>query len=108
MANHGDSEKAGEHYRLASNKPGTPGFLDQTVDFSDRNTQSNDYYPAPIVGKGSAWGSQPQLRSNELTAAYRINRDILLKASYYTRQPYGQLTWDHQAAVQAVFQHRWW
>jgi hypothetical protein len=63
---------------------------------------------APVVGKGAAWGAQPILRTNELTAAYRINRDILLKSSYYTRQPYGQLTWDHQVAVQAVFQHRWW
>jgi len=53
-------------------------------------------------------GTRQHLLANELTAAFRINRDILLKASYYARQPYGRLDWDHQAAVQAVFQHRWW
>jgi hypothetical protein len=52
---------------------------------------------APVVGKGVAWGAQPYLLSNEITAAFRVNRDLLLKTSYYTRQPYGQLTWDHQA-----------
>jgi hypothetical protein len=46
--------------------------------------------------------------ANELTAVFRINRDGLLKGGYYTRQPYGRLDWDHQAAVQAVFQRRWW
>ena len=45
---------------------------------------------------------------NELTAAFRVTRDVTLKASYYARKPYGQLTWDQQAAFQAVFQHRWW
>jgi len=46
--------------------------------------------------------------ANELTAVFRINRDILLKGSYYTRQPYGRQDWDKQAAIQAVFQKRWW
>jgi putative CocE/NonD family hydrolase len=44
-------EKSGQYYRLALTKPGTLGFLDQTIDFSDRGSQTNDYYPAPIVGK---------------------------------------------------------
>jgi len=63
---------------------------------------------APAVGLGALFGAQPHLRANELGAAYRITRDVLLKASYYARQPYGRLDWDQQAAVQAVFQHRWW
>ena len=42
------------------------------------------------------------------TGTFRINRDFLLKASYYNRQAYGRLDWDQQVAVQAVFQHRWW
>lgn len=64
---------------------------------------------APVLGKnGLPFAAQPHLLANELTAAFRVNRNLMLKASYYTRQPYGQLTWDQQAAVQAVFQRRWW
>ena len=64
---------------------------------------------APVLGKnGLPFAAQPHLLANELTAAFRVNHDLMLKASYYTRQPYGQLTWDQQAAVQAVWQHRWW
>ena len=43
--------KVGDHYRLAKEKPPKPGFLYQEVDFADRKTTNNDYYPAPIVGK---------------------------------------------------------
>jgi hypothetical protein len=63
---------------------------------------------APVVGTGVIFGAQPHLLANELTAAFRINRDVLIKASYYARQPYGRFDWDQQAAVQAVFQRRWW
>jgi len=63
---------------------------------------------APVVGTGVIFGAQPHLLANEITAVFRINRDILLKASYYMRQPYGRVDWDKQGAVQAVFQHRWW
>jgi len=65
---------------------------------------------SPVVGLGAtpAFSAQPRLMANELTAVFRINRDILLKGSYYTRQPYGRQDWDKQAAIQAVFQKRWW
>lgn len=65
---------------------------------------------SPVAGLGAtaAFSAQPRLRANELTAVFRINRDVLLKGGYYTRQPYGRQDWDHQAAVQAVFQRRWW
>ena len=47
--------------------------------------------------------------ANELTAGFRVNRDILLKASSYTRRPYGRVgDWDHQGGVQIVWDHRWW
>jgi putative CocE/NonD family hydrolase len=39
---------AGEHYRLALEKPGKPGFLEQSVDFADRTT-SNNLYPAGVL-----------------------------------------------------------
>jgi hypothetical protein len=64
---------------------------------------------SPIVATGAFFGAQPTMLSNELTAGFRVNRDILLKASYYTRRPYGRVgDWDHQAGVQAVWDHRWW
>lgn len=64
---------------------------------------------APVVGAGVIFGAQPTMLANEATAGFRVNRDVLLKASYYTRRPYGRIgDWDHQAAVQAVWDHRWW
>ncbi|MGH9871264.1 MAG: CocE/NonD family hydrolase [Pyrinomonadaceae bacterium] len=43
--------KAGDYYQLSRQKPSKPGFLEQTVDFADRKTSNNDYYPDLIVGK---------------------------------------------------------
>jgi uncharacterized protein len=43
--------KAGDHYQLSRQKPSKPEFLEQTVDFADRKTSNNDYYPDLIVGK---------------------------------------------------------
>jgi hypothetical protein len=57
--------KAGDYYRLSREKPSKPGALDQVVDFADRKTSNNDYYPFPIVGKkldlsnGFAFVSEP-------------------------------------------------
>ena len=64
---------------------------------------------SPVTGIGvAAFGNQPRLLANELTAVFRVNRDVMLKGSYYVRQAYGRIDWDQQAAFQAVFQHRWW
>jgi hypothetical protein len=63
---------------------------------------------APIAGTGAIFRAQPRLLANELTARYRLTREITLKASYYARQPYGRLTWDQQGGVQIVWQKRWW
>jgi putative CocE/NonD family hydrolase len=41
----------GDRYQLASEKPARPGALHQEVDFADRKTSNNDYYPFPIIGK---------------------------------------------------------
>jgi predicted acyl esterase len=43
--------KSGDHYQLSREKPSKPGFLYQEVDFADRKTTNNDYYPDLIVGK---------------------------------------------------------
>jgi len=64
---------------------------------------------SPIVATGAFFGAEPTMLGNELTAGFRVNRDILLKGSYYTRRPYGRVgSWDHQAGVQLVWNHRWW
>lgn len=64
---------------------------------------------SPVVATGAFFAAQPTMLSNELTAGFRVNRDITLKASYYTRRPYGRVgDWDRQAGVQAVWDHRWW
>ena len=44
-------KKAGDYHRLSRQKPSNPGSLEQTVDFADRKTSNNDYYPDLIVGK---------------------------------------------------------
>ncbi len=43
--------KAGNHYLLSEKKPQKRGFLSQDVDFTDRKTSNNDYYPDLVVGK---------------------------------------------------------
>jgi putative CocE/NonD family hydrolase len=43
--------KAGDRYALSPDKPAAPGALHQDVDFADRKTSNNDYYPFPVVGK---------------------------------------------------------
>lgn len=58
--------KEGDHLLLAKEKPSTPHSLEQTIDFADRKTSTNnDYYPFPIVGRtpdfstGYAFLSEP-------------------------------------------------
>jgi len=63
---------------------------------------------SPVLGSGLLFAPQPHMLANELTAGFRVNHDVTIKASYYARQPYGRLDWDQQGAVQAVWQHRWW
>ncbi|THU36116.1 CocE/NonD family hydrolase [Niastella caeni] len=41
--------KSGDHYQLSEKKPDHTGFLPQEVDFADRNSSNNNYYPDPIV-----------------------------------------------------------
>jgi hypothetical protein len=64
---------------------------------------------SPVVASGAFYAVEPTMLANELTAGFRVNREILLKASYYTRRPYGRVgDWDHQGAMQLVWDKRWW
>ncbi|WP_264522812.1 CocE/NonD family hydrolase [Flavobacterium sp. N502536] len=43
--------KSGDFYALEDRKPAQSKYLYQEVDFADRNTQNNDYYPSPVIRK---------------------------------------------------------
>ncbi|WP_460984155.1 CocE/NonD family hydrolase [Spirosoma fluminis] len=44
-------QKTNAFYSLSQKKPSKTGYLSQKVDFSDRQTSNNDYYPDPIERK---------------------------------------------------------
>jgi putative CocE/NonD family hydrolase len=50
-------EPAGEHLRLAEERPSEPRFLDDVVDLADRTSQRSSYYPAPIVRRDAEFES---------------------------------------------------
>lgn len=50
-------ESAGDHLRLAAERPVAPGSLDDVVDLADRTTERISYYPAPIVSEDAAFDS---------------------------------------------------
>lgn len=45
------ANKSGNFYSASSKKPGEKSFLSQVVDFADRETSNNDYYPDPVIRK---------------------------------------------------------
>ncbi|HKQ77976.1 MAG TPA: CocE/NonD family hydrolase [Blastocatellia bacterium] len=96
--------KAGDHYRLSSDKPSTPGFLSQEVDFADRKTTNNDSYPNPIVGKkpdlsnGFSFITEPFDEPVEISGAFlgeikaTINKkDMDIGVVLYEVMPNGEL-----------------
>ncbi|GAB3513818.1 hypothetical protein GCM10027341_56290 [Spirosoma knui] len=44
-------KKTNDFYSLSPQKPSTTSYLSQQVDFSDRQTSNNEYYPDPIERK---------------------------------------------------------
>lgn len=53
-----------DKYLLSPNKPETKKYLVQKIDFADRTTSNNDYYPDPIIresisGNGYVFVSEP-------------------------------------------------
>jgi hypothetical protein len=61
----------------------------------------------PLVG-GIAPGARSEMRIAEATAGYRVTPDVTVRASYYTRRPYGTTAWNDQVGVSIVWAHRWW
>jgi uncharacterized protein len=96
--------KADGYYRLAKEKPVSAGFLAQEVDFADRKTINNDYYPNLIVGKkpdlsnGYAFISEPFAEPVEISGAFSgeikatINKkDMDIGVVLYEVMPNGEL-----------------
>jgi len=89
-------------HRLSSSKPARPGALEQHVDFHDRKTSGNDYYPFPIVRReldlssGYTFVSEPLKTARVLAGNFsgqlkiRINkRDVDLGVVLYELTPEG-------------------
>jgi predicted acyl esterase len=96
--------KSGDKYQLSNTKPAKPGFLNQTVDFADRKTTNNDYYPDLVVGKkpdlsnGFAFISEPFDTSVEISGIFsgQINaiinkKDMDIGVTLYEVMPNGEL-----------------
>jgi predicted acyl esterase len=99
-----DRYQSVDNYRLAQEKPSKPGFLEQTVDFADRKTTNNDYYPSLIVGRqpdlssGYVFVSEPfeepvsinGIFSGEIKAAIN-KKDMDVGVVFYELMPDGKL-----------------
>jgi uncharacterized protein len=96
--------KSGDKYQLSRTKPVKAGYLDQTVDFADRKTTNNDYYPNPVVGKkpdlsnGFAFLSEPFDEAVEISGTFEgeikaiINKkDVDIGVTLYEVMPNGEL-----------------
>jgi putative CocE/NonD family hydrolase len=96
--------KSGDQYRLAKEKPSKPGFLYQEVDFADRKTMNNDYYPDLVVGKkpdlsnGFSFISEPFDEPVEISGTFlgeikaSINKkDMDIGVVLYEVMPNGEL-----------------
>ena len=44
----------------------------------------------------------------ELTAGYRVTREVTVRGGYYGDRRYGGTRWDNQAAVSVVWARRWY
>jgi len=95
-------QKTGTFYSLNPNKPSKAGYLAQTVDFADRQTSNNNYYPDPIARKeidtsnGFVFVSEPLSESMLVNGSFlgqltiSINKtDVDLGVTLYELTPSG-------------------
>ncbi|ESP91148.1 MULTISPECIES: CocE/NonD family hydrolase [Pseudoalteromonas] len=96
--------KEGNKYVLSQKKPSKPAYLTQRVDYADRTTINNDYYPYPIVDKkpemttGYVFMSEPFEQPIEVSGTFfgkidaTINkRDMDFGVTLYEVMPDGRL-----------------
>lgn len=97
--------RLGERYRLSPSQPRSDGFIEQTVDFTDRTTQNNLYPRGAIVdasqtGSGLAFVSDPfdkpvsvdGMISGHLDVAID-KKDFDFTMAAYELMPDGKLFW---------------
>lgn len=98
------NSKSKEYYHLSAKKPPTMGFLDQSVDFTDRTTSNNDYYPDLVIGKkpdlsnGFTFISDPFEESVEISGTFSgeikviaNKKDMDIGVVLYEMMPSGEL-----------------
>lgn len=75
--------KSGDFYALEDSKPVQSKYLYQEVDFAERKTQNNDYYPSPIIRKEIETGNGFTFISEPLKEPMLVNGSFLaeIKAS---------------------------
>ncbi|MEO8532587.1 MAG: CocE/NonD family hydrolase [Flavobacterium sp.] len=75
--------KSGNFYALDDKKPGQKNYLYQEVNFADRETQNNEYYPDPIIRKEIDTGNGFVFISDTIKEPILINGSFLgeIKAS---------------------------
>ncbi|OJW74146.1 MULTISPECIES: CocE/NonD family hydrolase [unclassified Spirosoma] len=95
-------QKTGDFYALRPTKPAKTGYLSQQVDFADRQTSTNNYYPDPISRKeidtsnGFVFISEPLSESMLINGSFlaqlniSINKkDVDLGVTLYELTPAG-------------------
>ncbi|OBS12615.1 peptidase S15 [Elizabethkingia miricola] len=95
--------KKDSFYSLVTKKPSDKRYLEQTVDFRDRENSNNDYYPSPIVRKeidasnGFVFISQPMDKAILINGSFlgqlklSINkRDADIGVTLYELTPNGE------------------
>ena len=72
--------------QLTEGKPSMAAALTQTVDFSDRKTPHNEYYPSPIVRRELEGGQRPALRQSAAEGLRHAGRQLLGPAQDHDQQ----------------------
>lgn len=67
------TSKNGEFFDASTKKPTIKEFLSQKVDFADRSSSNNDYYPDPIIRKEIEMSSGFNFISAPLEETIRVN-----------------------------------
>jgi putative CocE/NonD family hydrolase len=70
------NEKSKAFYKLKKVVPNEDGFLEQQVDFSDRATWNNDYYPDPIIK------NEPDTRNGFNFISEPLEESILISGAF--------------------------
>ncbi len=71
------TSKNGEFFNASTKKPTIKEFLSQKVDFADRSSSNNDYYPDPIIRKEIEMSSGFNFISAPLEETIRVNGSFI-------------------------------